>query len=237
MVVIDDIMNYIFIIIFFLFLSLSAAAEDIKESTCFGTPDKGRIENAWQLPRSGRNFAAYSFGGVTLGRNYVHSKVYKTVIDAYKDLEEKKPSIKYMYGETSWKKGGKFRPHKSHQNGLSVDFFVPVTDKTGKSRLLPTGPFNKFGYAIEFDIRGNYKGFSIDCDAMADHLFALEKAADKNGIKIRKVIFDNDLQKLLFKTSKSKELQSLISFSTKKPWVRHDEHYHVDFLVPCNEFR
>ncbi|MDH5765520.1 MAG: replication initiation protein, partial [Gammaproteobacteria bacterium] len=24
-----------------------------------------------------------------------------------------------------------------------------------------------------------------------------------------------------------------IQFSTKRSWVRHDEHYHVDFSIPC----
>lgn len=230
-------MNYLFIILFFFLTSVSAIAEDIKESVCFGRPGKGRIENAWQLPRSGNNFSVYSAAGAALGRNYVHSKVYRTVIDAYKDLEERNPGAKFIYGEASTKEGGKFPPHKSHQNGLSVDFFVPVKDISGTLRLLPIGPPNRHGYAIEFDSHGNYKEFSIDFETMADHLFALKKAADKNGIKIRRVIFDNDFQKLLFNTTKGKELKSLIAFYKKKSWVRHDEHYHIDFQVPCNEFR
>lgn len=233
----DKIMKYLYAIIFLLFCSLPAIAEDIKESMCYGTTDKGRIENAWKLSVAGRNFSAYSSIGATLGRNYVHSKVYKTAIDAYKDLEEKKPGKTFVYGETGWRHGGRFRPHKSHQNGLSVDFFVPVVDATGKPATLPTGPFNKFGYAIEFDARGKYQDYSIDFEIMAAHLFALKRAADKHGIGIWRVIFDNDFQKLLFKTSRGKELQSLMTFSTKKPWVRHDEHYHVDFVVPCREFR
>ncbi|MCM2359327.1 MAG: hypothetical protein NDI77_14350 [Geobacteraceae bacterium] len=70
---------------------------------------------------------------------------------------------------------------------------------------------------------------------MAEHLLALKKAADLGGVKIWRVIFDNDLQKLLFQTSKGKDLQAQLTFSKKKPWVRHDEHYHIDFIVPCKE--
>jgi len=212
-----------------------ALAADKPESICYGTTEKGRIENAWQLPSTGENFTVYSAVGAAAGRNYVHSKVYETVLDAYKNLQLKAPGKVFVYGETGWKDGGRFRPHKTHQNGLSVDFFVPVFDKNGRSVSLPVGALNKFGYSIEFDSTGKYKEYSIDFEAMAAHLGELKNAADKNGVIIRRVIFDTDLQKLLFQTSKGNDLKAHMVFSTKKPWVRHDEHYHVDFIVPCNE--
>jgi penicillin-insensitive murein endopeptidase len=28
-----------------------------------------------------------------------------------------------------------------------------------------------------------------------------------------------------------------LSFSTRQGWWRHDEHYHVDFNVPCQRLR
>lgn len=159
------------------------------------------------------------------------------VVEAYQVLEQTVPNKVYVYGETGWAKGGRFRPHKSHQNGLSVDFFVPVLDTKGVSVPLPTGPHNKFGYLIEFNSKGKFGDYSIDLEAMAAHLLAIKQASDKKGIKIRRVIFDNELQQLLFKTSKGSELQAAFTFSKKKPWVRHDEHYHIDFILPCKEFR
>ena len=212
-------------------------AADKQESICYGTTEKGKIENAWQLPNSGANFAAYSSLGIAAGRNYVHSKVYKAVLDVYKNLEKEMPGKVFIYGETGWKSGGRFRPHKTHQNGLSVDFFVPVLDEKRKSVPLPTSLLNKFGYNIEFTTQGKYKEYTIDFDSMVAHLLALKEAADKNGIKISRVIFDNDLQKLLFKTKRGAELPNVLPFSTKKPWVRHDEHFHVDFQTECKEFR
>lgn len=206
-----------------------------QDSVCYGTQENGRIENAWQLPNSGSNFSAYSRVGVAAGRTYVHSSVHAVVLDAYKALQQNLPQAKYVYGETGWKNGGRFRPHKTHRNGLSVDFFVPVIDETGKSVPLPTSPLNKFGYNIEFTSNGKYQNYKIDFEAMAAHLLALKNAADQRGVKIWRVIFDNDLQKLLFQTSKGKELQAQLTFSKKKPWVRHDEHYHIDFIVPCKE--
>ncbi len=162
----------------------SAIAAEKPESICYGTTDKGRIENAWQLPSSGDNFSTYSSLGAMLGRNYVHSKVHATVLDAYKTLFNEEPGKVFVYGETGWKSGGKFRPHKTHQNGLSVDFFVPVLDQKLKPVPLPTGALNKFGYSIEFDSKGKYKEYSIDFEAMAAHLLALKDSADKNHIKI-----------------------------------------------------
>lgn len=218
-------------IIIGLSVCLSAFAEP--KSTCYGTTDNGKLKNGWQLPTSAQNFEAYSLAGVAAGRNYVHSSVHKVVVSAYSVLAKKHPEKHFVYGETGWESGGSFKPHKSHQNGLSVDFFVPVLNKEDKSVALPTNAFNKFGYNIEFSNAGKFDDYTIDFEAMANHLLAIKHAADKQNIKIWRVIFDNELQKLLFNTSKGNELKSQLQFSTKKPWVRHDEHYHVDFLVQC----
>lgn len=116
---------------------------------------------------------------------------------------------------------------------MSVDFFVPVTDSKGRSVTLPANALNKLGYDIEFDARGRYRDYAIDYDAMALHLLALKKAADKRGVKIWRVIFDPALQKGLFASAHGKTLANNMFFPKTKPWVRHDEHYHVDFVVPC----
>jgi len=214
-------------------LFAASASATQEASTCFGTPEQGRLINGMKLPTDGNNFSAYSSIGALAGRTYVHSEVYAVVVGAYKQLETTAPLKHYIYGETGLAEGGKFRPHKSHQNGLSVDFFVPVKDQSGKPATLPIGISNKFGYNIEFDKRGHFDNMTIDFEAISDHLLALRKSADEHNLKIRRVIFDNDLQKLLFQAADGEKLQHSLTFSTKKPWVRHDEHYHVDFLVPC----
>lgn len=212
-----------------------AVAHAQQASVCHGSTEKGRIENAWQLPTSGENFRAYSQLGATAGRTYVHSAIYTVVLEAYQDLQQHLPQNTFVYGETGWKNGGRFRPHKTHQNGLSVDFFVPIKDETARPVPLPTTPLNTFGYAIEFNSQGKYRNYSIDFEAMAAHLLAVKRAAEHQEVKIWRVIFDNELQKLLFQTTKGKELRAQLIFSKKKPWVRHDEHYHVDFIVPCKK--
>lgn len=163
----------------------------------------------------------------------MHSAVYTVVLAAYKHLETSAAGKQFTYGETGLASGGKFAPHKTHQNGLSVDFFVPVVNDQGKSIPFPASPLNKFGYNIEFNQQGRFDRLRIDFTAMALHLIALKKAADAEGIGIRVVIFDNQLQNLLFADDTGKKLPKLLPFSVKKPWVRHDEHYHIDFVIPC----
>lgn len=209
--------------------SLAADAE----STCYGTTSNGRLEGGTALPASGKNFESYSSLGNLLGRTYVHSRVRQVVINAFKSLEESHPDKVFMYGETGWKEGGRFKPHKTHQNGLSVDFMVPVVDRQDRSVYLPTGPTNKFGYTIEFDKQGKFKDYTIDFEAMAIHLVALHKEALAAGIDIWRVIFAPELQPYLFRTSQGTYLREHLQFSKKPAWVRHDEHYHVDFKVEC----
>jgi penicillin-insensitive murein DD-endopeptidase len=214
---------------------LASGAAFAEESVCYGTTAKGRLERGAQLPSSGPNFSSYSTVGSLAGRTYVHSRVLNVVLAAYKSLESSTPGKVFVYGETGWKSGGRIRPHKTHQNGLSVDFMVPVL-KDGRSVPLPTSPLNKFGYDLEFDDSGRFDDYSIDFDAIAKHLLELSTAASIEGIKINRVIFEVPLQEHLFATSQGAQLKSLMTFSTKQAWVKHDEHYHVDFELPCKAF-
>lgn len=140
-----------------------------------------------------------------------------------------------MYGETGWEEGGKFAPHRTHKNGTSVDFMVPVLDKQGKSVTLPTSVFNKFGYNIEFDKKWKYEELTIDFEALSAHIYFLNEAADQHQVSIKRVIFDPRLQPILFKTKYGKLLKGKIKFNSKQAWVRHDEHIHVDFTIPCKK--
>jgi penicillin-insensitive murein endopeptidase len=193
----------------------------------------GKLENGCKLPSEGDNFTSYSSLGVMLGRTYVHCKVADVIKTAYKSMNDQYPQKVFMYGETGWASGGSFKPHKTHHNGLSVDFMVPVVDKAGKSVALPTNTFNKFGYAIEFDAEGRSEELTIDFEAITAHLLAIKKAADAKHVKIWRVIFDPKLQPFLKKTKSWLAIKDQIQFSKRKSWVRHDEHYHVDFDIPC----
>jgi penicillin-insensitive murein endopeptidase len=215
-------------LVLFLTTTLNAA-----ESKCFGTVSNGRLENGVQLPTDGRNFSAYNTLGVMLGRNYVHSKVSEIVLAAFRGLENTEPNKKFVYGETGWASGGRMRPHKTHRNGTSVDFMVPVVNSSGESVPLPTSVMNKFGYNIDFDGNAKYKNYTIDFEALAEHLYQLDKASKIAGSRIALVIFDPPYLPKLFATKRGEYLRTNIHFMKGKAWIRHDEHYHVDFAIPC----
>lgn len=214
-------------------LFLSAFASGQEPSVCYGTTSNGSLENGWKLPSSGKNFSAHWTVGRLAGRSHVHSEVHSVVIDSYQRLEAVLPDRVFVYGETGWKDGGQFKPHKTHRNGLSVDFMVPVLDGKGQSVELPSSVLNKWGYDLEFDSDGRMDDLTIDFDALAEHIYQLHVAAKRHDIGIWRVIFDPNLQPFLHNSPRWPYLRDNVQFSTKRSWVRHDEHYHVDFEVQC----
>lgn len=203
------------------------------DSVCYGTPANGRIEAAAKLPASGDNFQAYSRAGVALGRTHAHARVVRAIVTAYARLERAAPGKRYVYGETGFATGGPFRPHRTHRNGLSVDFMVPVVDAAGRSVPLPGNAANRYGYDIEFDAGARYRGLRIDFDAMAEHLYALHHAARDAGAPIDRVIFEPAFLPKLFATRRGAYLRRHLAFVRGRVWWRHDEHYHIDFRAPC----
>jgi penicillin-insensitive murein endopeptidase len=210
---------------------VGVALEDDAPSASHGTPANGRLENGKRLPDRGTNFRAYSHLGTALGRNHVHGQVRDAVLDAYAALARTQPPLRFVYGETGLANGGPMPPHKTHQNGLSVDFMVPVRDRKGSVALLPTSATNKFGYAHEFDARGRLGELAIDNAAIVAHLLALDAAARTHGLRIQRVIFDPPLQAAVFAAPEGAALRKRVPFSPKPSWIRHDEHYHVDFAL------
>lgn len=214
---------------------LSGSSSD-RPSTCLGSSSRGALRDAWKLPRSGANFRVYSDLGWLTGRTFVHSTVHGIVLDAYHRVHIREPDYEFVYGETGFESGGSFKPHRTHQNGLSIDFMVPVRDAAGASVELPTPTLRKFGYGLEFDDSGRLGELRIDFEALALHLVELKRAAARRQIRIARVIFDPKLRVHLTRTRSWSELRNL-PFMAKAAWVRHDEHYHVDFELPCRPLR
>jgi penicillin-insensitive murein endopeptidase len=202
-------------------------------STCYGTSAQGRLAGGVRLPLGGTNFSAYSVAGWGIGRTYVHDTVRDVLVDAFRELESTAPGKVFVYGETGFPAGGRFPPHRTHRNGLSVDLMVPVL-RDDASVPLPGSVFNRFGYDLEFDGEGRLDDYRIDFDALAQLVLALDRTAKARGIGIARVIFDVPLQRHLWRAQGGRELRRQVAFSTRPAWVRHDEHIHVDFAVPCS---
>ena len=106
-------------------------------------------------------------------------------------------------------------------------------DGRGTSVTLPTSANNRFGYDIEFDARGRFGPYAIDFDALGELLFQLHAAGRVHGAPVKLVIFDQAYMPALLRTPRGSFLRSHVTFMAATPWVRHDEHIHVNFDVPC----
>jgi penicillin-insensitive murein endopeptidase len=110
---------------------------------------------------------------------------------------------------------------------------VPVRNADGRSVPLPTNIGNRWGYDIEFDSSGAFRGLLIDFEAISQHIYQLDLAAKRQEVAIWRVIFAPELQIHLRDTTRWSYLSNHVQLSKKRSRVRHDEHYHVDFAVPC----
>lgn len=203
-------------------------------SRCTGNLVSGHLVAGRRPPYSGDNFHAYSVFGYLIGRTFMHSAVRDTLVDAYADLFRQHQELRFVYAESAWPFGGYFPPHKTHANGTAVDFLVPVRAvRDGTIEEVSTAPWRLFGYGNNFDKSGRSSSQAIDFQAIGLHLLALDKSARAHGISVRRVIMDVDLQPRLEATPAGREAHARIAFNSNQAWVRHDEHYHVEFNVPC----
>ena len=205
----------------------------LAQSTCYGRVDNGRLEDSVSLPREGPNFVRMAQGPVSAGRVFVHSIVHDILVDAYSALATERPKIRWVYGETGLQHGGPIPPHKTHQNGLSVDLFVPVVDRDGNSVQFPNRPDNGYGYQVDFDAAGENSTHSIDFASLGDLLYQLHMAATKRGSGLSLVVFQQELRSRLFQTARGRWLKENIPFPNWDDSVRHDDHLHVDFVAHC----
>ena len=131
--------------------------------------------------------------------------------------ENPKKTAFMEYRENEWRRQGK----KKRITHLWVPFSA-ISPYAVKAVII-----------AEDDKFWQHEGF--DFEAMAIHLLALEKTARANGTPIVHVIFDPVLQPKLFATPSGAQLARRgLAFSQYRAWVRHDEHYHVNFAVRCN---
>jgi len=209
--------------------------EDVTPSVSHGKSWQGYLEHGKRLPGSGDNFSGVSHLLMALGRNGVHSALRKTVINTYDTLHKCKPDYRYLYGECGWVKGGKFWPHNTHQNGLIIDFMVPVIrTKDSSITVMPTHVFNRFSYASQFDTAAISGKYAIDFESMAAHLYFLKVMGKPHGISIRHIIFAPEFLPKLYASEYGQKIHD-ISFVYEKNWLRHDEHYHIEFLYQDDE--
>jgi penicillin-insensitive murein endopeptidase len=205
-------------------------------SESIGTVSNGQLKNGKLIPFKGKNFTYFDAQSYLNGRAYLNGKVLKVLLSAYKEFETLLPQRMFYVMECSNQDGGKLFPHRTHQNGLSIDFMMPMT-KDGK----PFYGLDTLGadhYFLEFDNSGKYKEdstISIDFNLVAQHILILNKVAKVIGVKVAKVIINTNLKDELFAASNGKmlELSGIYIVQKLSPLINslHDDHYHIDFEV------
>jgi penicillin-insensitive murein DD-endopeptidase len=203
----------------------------LTESVSVGTPARGSLRDGVSFAASGRGFVAYSTLGNLAGRQYVHSRVHAALVEAFASLHEAAPARTFVLGETGLKAGGRFRPHRTHQNGLSVDIFMPVRDGASRPVPMPTAPWNRFGYSLEFDATGRGEGLVIDFASVAELLVEVDRRARLHGLAIDRIIVAPEYVDQVLSAGPVAIRELAPRFMRKPAWVRHDEHLHLDFRV------
>ncbi len=209
--------------------------ENNGRSNAIGSYGNGRLKNAYLIPFRGNNFKYFSpLSYYILNCGYLHSSVYNTILDAYRTCETTCPYYQFRIMECSRPKGGKMLIHRTHQNGMSADFMIPKMKDNKSNYMLDR--LGMWHYLLQFDSNGHSSfipSIDLDFETMARHLLALDDAAKKNGLFIRKVILKIELIDNLFATRSGQELKRRgIYFAQHLPGfinTVHDEHYHVDF--------
>lgn len=205
------------------------------KSRAMGSPGKGTIENAWLIPYFGKNYRYFSpLSYFVLNRGYAHHRVHNAILEAYETCETTCPEALFRLMECGNKHGGEMWPHRTHQAGLSADFMLPK--KLNNTPLRMLDHLGVWHYALQTDKSGNYTSrVTVDFETMGRHLIALDDAARKNGIRIKKVILKIDLKDDFFKTASGKKVKARgIYFARSLPKLvddLHDDHYHVDFAL------
>lgn len=203
-------------------------------SKSVGSVSNGKLENAKLVPYYGKNFTYFDKDSYLGGRAFVNGKVKSTILEAYYALYTQLPERHFYLMECSNQEGGKLFPHKTHQNGLSVDFMMRMTKNGNDYYGLDT--IGKEHYWLSFNDDGKYSSdtaVKVDFNLIARHILLLNEKAKDNGLRITKVIIRIEFKDELFATENGQKLKSsgiyVVKGLTKLINALHDEHYHVDF--------
>jgi penicillin-insensitive murein endopeptidase len=210
--------------------------ENDSPSISKGTVSNGSLENGKLMPFSGNNFHYFDSSSYLASRAFVNDKVRTATLATYVRMEKLAPERQFCIMECSHEHGGKLSPHRTHQNGLSIDFMVPLLKNE-----IPYYEMDNLGaqhYLLDFNNEGQYtkdKSISIDFNTLALHILILAEEAKKVGLEIDKVILKMELKDDLYATENGKKLLKSGVYITKSltPIINslHDDHYHIDFEI------
>lgn len=207
---------------------------DDTASIAIGSVGNGRLEHGKLMPYKGNNFIYFDRESYLEGRAFLHGDVRATLIKMYDSLHTAIPNRYFTLMECSHQDGGELFPHKTHQNGLSVDFMMPLR-RNGKA-FYELDTLGAKHYALNFDDNGNYTNdpsVSIDFNLVAFQILLMDKLAKERGMHVQKVIVKIELKDELFESEYGKILKEsdiyIVQGLTPLINALHDDHFHIDF--------
>ena len=214
------------------YMQLNAVDDTISAS--IGTVGNGELKHGKLMPYKGNNFVYFDKESYLAGRGFIHSTLRNAILSGFDSLETVLPSRYFTIMECSNKEGGEMFPHKTHQNGLSIDFMMPLL-KNDKP-YLGLDSIGAQHYALDFDDNGNYSkdaSIQIDFNTVAQQILIMDYFARQNGLNISKVIIKIEFKEELFATYYGKILKKSGIYVVQglSPLINalHDEHFHLDF--------
>lgn len=209
-------------------------SNDDTASLSIGTVGSGSLEHGKLIPFTGDNFRYFDRNSYLAGRAFLNGIVKYTLLESYDSLYQIMPQRLFRIMECANEEGGEIFPHKTHQNGMSVDLMMPLLQNNQ-----PYYGLDDIGadhYWLNFDDRGRYDqdpSITIDFNLVALELLVIDYFAKKNGIQLSKVIIKIELKDELFATDfgqllKGKDIYVVQGLS---PIINdlHDDHFHLDF--------
>lgn len=212
-------------------------ANDDTASIAIGTVGNGTLKHGKLMPYSGANFRYFDRQSYLAGRAFTHSSTKETILATYDSLYRIVPERIFRFMECSNKEGGELFPHKTHQNGLSIDLMMPLI-----KNHQPYYDLDDVGaqhYALSFGDDGRLKNdslVSIDFNLVALQILLIDHFAKQFGLNINKVIIKIELKDELFATEYGQLLKSRGIYVVQglDPVINdlHDDHFHLDFSFP-----
>lgn len=204
------------------------------ESKELGSVSNGSLEHGKLIPFYGENYTYFDINNYLGSRAFTSNVTRDIILESYKQLAIDVPARHFQLMELSNEHGGKIYPHRTHQNGLSVDFMMPMLQAGVDYYGLDTLGIDH--YWLKFNDNGEYledTSVKVDFNVIAQHILILNEKAKIYGYKISKVIIKVEYKDELFATDFGKKLESSGIYIVKNltPLINdiHDDHYHVDF--------
>ena len=203
-------------------------------SQSIGSVSNGKLVNGKLIPFYGPNFTYFDKESYYAMRGCTSDKVKSIILGAYDKMSVIEPERQFYLMEMSNECGGEIYPHRTHQNGLSVDFMMPKLRNNEPCYDLDT--IGAQHYFLTFTDEGasiEDTSIVVDFEMIAKHILKVQEAAIEEGYSISKVIIKLEYKKKLFDTPSGKLLAKSGIYFTQNltPLINsiHDDHYHIDF--------